>query len=64
MPRVKQTPLVRLALYGLALYVAVMLTLIAVNFHRFIAHSGAPAAAPTSAPAPTTSAAGHPAEPH
>ncbi len=59
MPRVKQTPWVRLALYGLALYVVVMLTLIAVNFRRFVSRGSAP----VSAPAATVPATSHPALP-
>jgi hypothetical protein len=43
MPRIKTTPLVKLALYGLRLYLLVLLALILLKFIRtFMHHTGQP----------------------
>ncbi len=50
MPRVKTTPMVKLALYGLRIYLIVLLGLILLKFIRTYVH-------PVQTPAPTTTSA-------
>lgn len=51
MPRIQMTPMVRLALYGLRIYLIVLMLLIGIKFVRdFTAAPTAPAAATTSHP--------------
>jgi hypothetical protein len=52
MPRVKTTPMVKIALYGLLIYLAVLLSLITVKFVRtFTAHGATRTAATATMPA-------------
>ena len=54
MPRVQMTPMVKIALYGLRVYLIVLLTLIAIKFFRVFAQTGKePAAAPAAQTEPT-----------
>jgi hypothetical protein len=58
MPRVKTTRMVKIALYGLIVYLVIMLSLIAVKFVRtYLGHSSPSTPPAASAPAPPTSAA-------
>ena len=43
MPRVQMTPMVKVALYGLRIYLLVLLTLIAIKFYRVFSSSDAQA---------------------
>ncbi len=49
MPRVKTTPMVKLALYGLRIYLLVLLVLILVKFVRAFGHTPVPATTQTAA---------------
>jgi hypothetical protein len=40
MPRIKTTPMVRVALWGLRIYLLILLSLIALKFARVFSHSG------------------------
>ncbi len=52
MPRVQTTPLVKVALYGLLIYLIMLLSLVTIKFVRtFMAHSAARAATTASMPA-------------
>ena len=51
MPRMKMTPMVRLTLYGLCLYLAVMLTLIGISFTRLARSEHASGGIPVTQPA-------------
>ncbi len=58
MPRIKTTPMVRIALWALRIYLLVLLTLIGLKFARVFSHSGEPetpsaaAAKPDASPTP------------
>ena len=57
MPRVRTTRIVKVALYGLIVYLVIMLSLIAVKFVRtYLRHSDSSAPPAASAPAPPASA--------
>ena len=53
MPRVQMTPMVKTALYGLRIYLLVLLTLIAIKFYRVFA---TPANQPKQPPVPEAKA--------
>ena len=59
MPRVQTTPMVKVALYGLLVYLIVLLSLIMIKFVRtFMAHGTAPPATTTQVtPVPGTTSA-------
>ncbi len=53
MPRVKTTPMVKLALYGLRVYLLVLLLLILVKFVRAFGHTPVPGAPSATQPVET-----------
>ncbi len=58
MPRVKTTPMVKFALYGLRVYLLVLLLLILVKFVRAFGHTPVPAATQTAAQSASQPAGG------
>jgi hypothetical protein len=51
MPRIKTTPMVRVALWALRIYLLILLSLIGLKFARVFSHSGDEQKPPATAPA-------------
>jgi hypothetical protein len=60
MPRIKTTPMVRIALWGLRIYLLLLITLIGVKFARMYHQSKSAGAAPQEAVQPSSGDAKHP----